>query len=305
MAQATTPLTPPPTITATKPPQIASSNGSSWDDWDNWNGTGIVNSADCAASTSPTPSARHDRLPPRHEPGSSQYLTRLLRLAKRQVALDHQGTTAPRRTPPAMADFLAGFNLAADNPAPSNSGQWASVDELALYLRDVLTQKTTEFRADHVSVTLELRNSVQFPLSLSESENAALEDLSNIDPSLGGLRSASNSVDPAGGQAMRVVDANHALMNQSDNPVLQRTIAKHILGAISATDGSSWNLRDLSRGAQGWKSTYICRDSLQHWSRQHAKQTDKAILCEYSMQDPDPDLLSRDYALSGIPCSLC
>ena len=191
-----------------------------------------------------------------------------------------------------MADFLSSFNLGTADPAPSNSGQCAWVDELSLRLRDVLAQKTTETRAEHVSLTLELRNSVQFTLNLSDSENAALEGLGTIDPSLGGVRSASASVDPESGQPTRVVDANHALMNQSDNPVLQRTVAKHILGAISATDGSNWNLRDLSRGAQGWKFTYICRDSLQHWSRQHAKQPAQTVLCEYSMREPDPNLMS-------------
>jgi ATP-dependent DNA helicase 2 subunit 1 len=197
-----------------------------------------------------------------------------------------------------MADFLSSFGLGADNSAPVASGHCNSVDELALHLRDALfpANKTSETKVEHVAVTLELRNTVQFHLSLSESENEALEGLNNVDPSLGGVRSASLSVDPVGGQgqATRVVAANETLMKQSDNPVLQRTVAKHILGAVSAVDGSNWTIRDLSRGQQGWTFTYICRDSLQHWTRHNAKNPNKAIICEYSQREPDPNLMSAN-----------
>lgn len=206
-----------------------------------------------------------------------------------------------------MAGFLARFNLGGDKLAPSNTDQCTSVDELALRLRGVLDQKTTELRAEHVAITLELRGSVQFNLSLSESENAALESLNNVDPRLGGVRSASMSVDPAGGRATRVVGADYALMNQSDNPVLQRTVAKHILGVIGTTDGSNWNPRDLSRGPHGWKFTYICWDSLQHWTRQNAKNPAKAIICEYSMREPDQNLMSMIYDVlsTTLPMLTC
>lgn len=197
-----------------------------------------------------------------------------------------------------MADFLSSFGLGADSSGPVASGLCNSVDELALQLRDALfpANKTSETKVEHVALTLELRNTVQFHLSLSESENEALEGLNNVDPSLGGVRSASLSVDPAGGQgqATRVVAANETLMKQPDNPVLQRTVAKHILGAVSAIDGRNWTIRDLSRGQQGWTFTYICRDSLQHWTRHNAKNPSRAIICEYSQREPDSNLMSTN-----------
>jgi len=117
------------------------------------------------------------------------------------------------------------------------------------------------------------------------------DGLDTVDPSLGGL-SSSGATDGAG-QATRVVLANETLMNQSDNPVLQRSVAKYILGAVSAADASTWMLRDLSRGSHGWTFTYICKDSHQYWYRQTAKNPSQAVIGEYSLQEPDPVLMAR------------
>lgn len=277
VAQLLTPTTPPPRLQPIASPAQRGSSG------------GLSTATPSSDSVS-TPRSSHS---PAHEPGSAKYLAKLFRLARREADAFSAPPQPNSNDPsPVMSDFLASFNLGPDNPPPVNSGQFASVDELQLHLRGVLEQKTTEKRAEHVAVTLELRNTVQFALTLSESENDALEGRNQIDPSLGGQRSGSMSVDPAG-QTTRVVVANEALMNQPENPVLQRTVAKHLIGIVSAVDGSNWVLRDLSRGAQGWTFTYICKDSLQHWTRQTSKLPTKAVIGEYSHREPDPVLMGR------------
>lgn len=259
-------------------------------------------------SPSPSPSCL-ESFTPGQEPDSAKYLARLFRLARRQSTPAPESPCAQRgRAPPrpAMADFLASFSMGGDAGPPIDSDKYGSVDELALHLRGLLEQKTTETRAEHCAVTLELRPTVQFHLSLTESENEAFEGLNNVDPSMGGVRSASMSVDPAG-QATRAVSGNDTLMNQSNNPVLQRTVAKHIVGVLGATDHSNWTLRDLSRGQQGWTFTYICTDSVQHWNRQNAKNPSSSVVGEYSQKEPDEILISRftvlailgDFVLTG------
>lgn len=185
-----------------------------------------------------------------------------------------------------MADFLATFNFAAETQAPPSDREVNSVEDLQSRLVVALQAKTTPTRAEHVSLALELRSTARFTIALSDGDNRALEGLDTIDPSLGGLSSSQ-------GGATRTVTANETLMNQSDNPVLQRSVAKVILGAVSATDASTWMLRDLTRGSQGWTFTYICKDSHQHWNSQTAKNPPQAIIGEYSLQDPDPVLMGK------------
>ncbi|CAM1511190.1 Fc.00g087030.m01.CDS01 [Cosmosporella sp. VM-42] len=221
------------------------------------------------------------------EQGSAAYLARLLRLSQCRPS-------RPQHPKPAMADFLAGFDLGAQSPAQSNNLSCDSVQDVQIHLRGVLDAKATPNRAEHVSITMELRSAVRFTLVLSEPENDVLEGLAHIDPSLGGSRSTSIPIDQTGGQLSRVVEANETLMNQpQDNPALQRSVAKHIITAVSATDGSTWNVREVSRGAHGWTFTYLCKDSYQQWSRQNAKNPMKAIVGEYSQREPDPKLFSR------------
>ncbi|KAM0438805.1 hypothetical protein ACHAPT_001565 [Fusarium lateritium] len=193
-----------------------------------------------------------------------------------------------------MADFLASFNLGAQTPAASSNPQCDSVQDLQLHLRSALDAKVTPNRAEHLSITLELRATVRFQLAVSEPENGTLENLNNLDPTLGGVHSASAAVDQAGGQLSRVVFANDILMNQPhDDPALQRSLAKHIISLVSSTDGSTWTVREVSRGSQGWTFTYLCKDSYQQWSRQTAKNPTKSIVGEFSQRDPDPTLHAR------------
>ncbi|UPL02003.1 hypothetical protein LCI18_012937 [Fusarium solani-melongenae] len=236
--------------------------------------------------SSPAPSSS-SRSSPQQEPGSAQYLDRLLRLVR------CRGTLRPSSRS-AMADFLASFNFGAQTPAASSNPQCDSVQDLQLHIRSALDAKVTPNRAEHLSITLELRATVRFQLSVSEPENGALDNLNNIDPLMGGIRSASVAADQSGGQLSRVVFANDTLMNQpQDDPALQRSVAKHIIGLVSATDGSTWIVREVSRGSQGWTFTYLCKDSYQQWNRQTSKNPTKAIVGEFSQRDPDPVLHAR------------
>ncbi|ESA42884.1 hypothetical protein GE21DRAFT_5820 [Neurospora crassa] len=181
--------------------------------------------------------------------------------------------------------------LGASNSNPS----CGSILELREQLRSVFSTKVTEKRAEHVSVTLELRSTSVFHIPVTEPENEQLEQAASIDPSLGGAQS---SVAPASGeggangnvngnQPTRQINAIDALINQpSDDHVLQKSVAKHIITTLGEIDGSSWAVRQVSRGEQGWTFGYICKDSWQAWSRQNAKNPGRAVIGEWS-QKPD------------------
>ncbi|KAF5678836.1 ATP-dependent DNA helicase 2 subunit 1 [Fusarium heterosporum] len=193
-----------------------------------------------------------------------------------------------------MTDFLASFGLGAQSPAVSNNSQCDSVEELQIQMRSILNAKATPTRAEHVSITIELRATVRFQLAVLESENGALVNSSSPDPLLGGAQSAVMNGGQDGAQLSRVVFANDTLMNQpQDDPVLQRSVAKHIISMISSTDGSTWIVREVSRGTQGWSFTYLCRDSYQQWRRQNSKNPTKTVVGEFSQREPDPVLHTR------------
>lgn len=198
-----------------------------------------------------------------------------------------------------MTDFLASFNFGAEKQPPRSDREVANVQELQSRVLVALQDKVTPTRAEHVALALELRASVCFTVGVSDGENRALEGLDTIDPSLGGL-SNGGAVEDASGQASRVITANEALMSQSENPVLQRAVAKHIIEAVSGADGSTWVVRDMSRGSQGWSFTYICKDSHQHWTRQNSKNTGLAVIGEYSFRDADPTLMGRAPRTFGL-----
>ncbi|KIL93588.1 hypothetical protein FAVG1_03570 [Fusarium avenaceum] len=224
---------------------------------------------------------------PQKEPGADGYLSRLLRLAQ------HAPTRA-QHTSSAMTDFLASFGLGAQSPAVSSNPQCDSVEELQHQLRGILDAKATPTHAEHVAITIELRATVRFQLAVSEPENGVLGNLNNLDPSLGGAQSSGMNYDQNGSQLPRVVFANDTLMNQpQDDPALQRSVAKHIISTISSTDGSTWIVREVSRGTQGWTFTYVCKDSYQQWNRQNAKNSTKTVVGEFSQREPDPILHTR------------
>ena len=198
-----------------------------------------------------------------------------------------------------MADFLATFNLGLGTPAPPSDGEINSnreinsVGDLQSRLSVALRANTTSTRVEHVSLALELRSTARFTIAFSDGDNRALEGLGAIDPSLGGLTTSHGGATNAAGQATRVVSANDTLINQTDNSVLQRSVAMYILGEVSAVDDSTWILRDFSRGPQGWTFMYICKDSHQHWNRETSKNPPQAPIGEYSLDDPHPILVGR------------
>ncbi|KAL3593987.1 ATP-dependent DNA helicase II subunit 1 [Fusarium poae] len=194
-----------------------------------------------------------------------------------------------------MADFLASLGFGgAQTTTVSNNSQCDSVEQLQNQLRGILDAKVTPTRAEHVAITTELRATVRFQLTVSELENGTHGSPNNPDPSGGGAQSTGVNGDQDAGQLSRVVFANDTIMNQpQDDPALQRSVAKHIISTISSADGSTWTVREVSRGAQGWTFTYLCKDSFQHWSRQTAKNPSKTTVGEFSQREPDPTLHAR------------
>ncbi|KAK3307062.1 uncharacterized protein B0T15DRAFT_566675 [Chaetomium strumarium] len=174
--------------------------------------------------------------------------------------------------------------------SPSNPS-CGSIADLQGQLRDLLSSRVTETRAEHVSVTFEIRATTVFDLPVTENENDALENASNIDPLLGGARSsAAPAVDGNGGQPRRRINAIDALINQpADDAGLQTTITRHIIASLGEVDGSKWTVRQVSRNEHGWTFIYVCNDSWEAWNRQAAKTPAKTVIGEWSKdggQDP-------------------
>lgn len=190
--------------------------------------------------------------------------------------------------------------LGASNSNPS----CGSVLELKEQLRSVFSTKVTEKRAEHVSVTLELRSTSVFHIPVAEPENEQLEQAASIDPSSGGARASVAPGAPGGGvdangnvngnpQPTRQINAIDTLINQpSDDHVLQKSVAKHIITTLGEIDGSSWTVRQVSRGEQGWTFGYICKDSWQAWSRQNAKNPARAVIGEWSQKPEAQDAVN-------------
>ncbi|CAG1961951.1 unnamed protein product [Fusarium graminearum] len=236
------------------------------------------------------PSPASTDLSPQKEPWADDYISRLLRRVRH-----HPNGGQRANTSPVMADFLASLGFGgAQTTAVSNNSQCDSVEQLQNQLRGILDAKVTPTRAEHVAITTELRATVRFQLTASELENGNHDNPNNLDPALGGAQSTEVNGDQDAGQPSRVVFANDTIMNQpQDDPALQRSVAKHIISTISSADGSTWTVREVSRGAQGWTFTYLCKDSFQHWSRQTAKNPLKTIVGEFSQREPDPTLHSK------------
>lgn len=148
-----------------------------------------------------------------------------------------------------------------------------SIDDLQGQLHHFLLSKSSDTRAEHASLTFELRYNVVFHIN-TDSDNGR-----------------SDSAEPAQSQpppsqqpeATRPVAASETIQDQpSDDPILQKAVAKHIIGKISMVDGSTWNVRQVARGAQGWTFTYICKDSHQAWSRANAKNPERPVIGSFS-----------------------
>ncbi|KAL2131650.1 hypothetical protein VTI74DRAFT_4777 [Chaetomium olivicolor] len=166
-----------------------------------------------------------------------------------------------------------------------------SIADLQAQLRDLLSSRVTDTRADHISVTFEIRATAVFNIPVAEPETEALDNSSNIDPLLGGARTSvapvvnGNETEPT-----RRVNAIDTLIDQPGaDPVLQTSIARHIIASLGEVDGSNWVVRQVSHSEQGWTFTHICKDSWQAWSRQASKNPPKTAIAEWSEkggQDP-------------------
>ena len=182
--------------------------------------------------------------------------------------------------------------------ASQSNPSCGSVAELQARLRDLFSTRVTETRADHISVTFEIRATAVFDIPIADSENAALGNASNIDPLLGGARPSVAPVeDGSGGQATRRVNAIDSIINQPhDDPALQTSIVRHIIASLGQVGESSWIVRQVSRAEQGWTFTYICKDSWQAWSRQASKHPAKMAVGEWSEKGgQDPAHLGRSH----------
>ncbi|KAI0914675.1 hypothetical protein F4823DRAFT_187703 [Ustulina deusta] len=158
----------------------------------------------------------------------------------------------------------------------------SSVEDLQGQLHRLLAAKTTDTRAEHISPSFELLSHTALHLAADSEDSTA----DGADPG------------PAPSQQQpiaRTVIASEAVQNQPpDDPVLQKAVAKHISNAIGAVDSSAWTVRQVTRDAQGWQFTYICKASLQAWNRANAKNPDRPVIASYSgSKGLDPINLSR------------
>ncbi|KAI1474040.1 hypothetical protein F4774DRAFT_402008 [Daldinia eschscholtzii] len=145
-----------------------------------------------------------------------------------------------------------------------------SVQDVQDRLHRLLASRSSDTRAEHASFTFELRHNAVFHLN-ADAESSPADGI--VNPT-----EQSNQQ-----QITRSVDAFETVQNQpTDDPVLQRAVAKHIVGAMGVVDNSSWTVRQVSRDAQGWTFTYICKDSLQAWNRANAKNIEKHVIGSYS-----------------------
>lgn len=170
--------------------------------------------------------------------------------------------------------------------APSSSNACASVADLQEQLRTLLDSKVKPTKAEHVTVTFELRSNVTFAVPVTETEHASLEAGVSVDPRLaGGVRAGSTVMD-IDGQIIRHINALDTVLGQSqDDPVPQRIVAKHIMAGVGDADLSQWVMRSMARGTQGWTFTYGCKNSAQTWARQHAKTPARTAIGEWSNKD--------------------
>ncbi|XDG06762.1 hypothetical protein ABKA04_006377 [Annulohypoxylon sp. FPYF3050] len=154
--------------------------------------------------------------------------------------------------------------------SPRGNYVCSSIREIQDKLHHSLASKSSDTRAEHTSLTFEFRHNTVFHLNADNENN-------NPD----------GAVDPTSQSQQqpiaRSVNVSETVQSQpTDDPVLQRAVAKHIVGAMGVVDSSTWVVRQVSRSAQGWTFTYICKDSLQAWNRANGKSVEKPVIASYS-----------------------
>lgn len=126
--------------------------------------------------------------------------------------------------------------------------------------------RRTDTRAEHISTTFEIRRNAVFDIAVEPEVPEGEDPVHHLQLPV-----------------TRTINASETIMNQpTDDPVPQRIVAKHIIGAIGEVDGSSWNVRQVVRGAQGWDFTYQCKNSLQAWNCQNAKTPGRPPIAAWS-----------------------
>ncbi|KAK7958466.1 hypothetical protein PG988_013314 [Apiospora saccharicola] len=176
-----------------------------------------------------------------------------------------------------MEALLSSIGQSVRAESHSNSNVYNKIQDVCQSLANYVARRT-ETRAEHISTSFEIRQNAVFEIAV-EPEVPEGED----------------PVHHLQAPVTRTVNASETIMNQpADDPVLQRIVAKHIIGAIGDVDGSSWNVRQVVRGAQGWDFTYQCKNSLQAWNRQHAKSAGRPPIAAWSGPGgQDPSNMSR------------
>lgn len=179
-----------------------------------------------------------------------------------------------------MDDFLL--------DAPKSNYACHSIEDLQLQFARLCEEKVTETRSEHISATYEFPSTVIF--NIIENQNDGADANQNLDSAPAGSSGVISEAPPNenGGAtpAPREIRAHDTIMNQpTDDPTLQKAVAKHIITCLGAVDGSAWTVRSLSRGPLGWTFQYLCKSSVQAWQRQNSKNPAKVLVGESSGKD--------------------
>lgn len=193
--------------------------------------------------------------------------------------------------------------------APKSNYACSSIDDLQLQFSNLRQSKVTDTRAEHISATFEFHSTAVF--HVPENENDGADANQNLDPAMRGSSAATpdapdapvvNGNGDGNGDVtgngvtalpMREIRAQQTLMN-TDDPALQKAVAKHIITSLGAVDGSSWMVRSVSKTASGWTFQYLCKNSMQAWQRQTTKHAAKVLVGESSGKDgQDPVNLGK------------
>lgn len=141
-----------------------------------------------------------------------------------------------------------------------------SVDDLQRRLYDAVSSRRSEKRAEHVSANFEmLMNAVIHVVEEGPEPNIA------------------NGPEQLPEPIIRTVNASETILSQPlHDPILQRSVSKHLSGALGAVDDAAWIVRQVLRSAQGWTFKYQCKHSLQAWNRQNAKNPERPPIGAFS-----------------------
>ncbi len=164
----------------------------------------------------------------------------------------------------------------------------ASIDDLQAQFRQAFELEVSPTKARHISASYDIRAGVTFTVVVSGPEHAALESAATLHPSLRGLpkdTDVGTGQPLGGGKYTHQISSGDVILNQpQDDPILQRTVARHVAEAFSEVDGSTWIVKSVAKTAPGWSFVYSCKDSPQAWLRAHAK-TSRPTVGEFSGKD--------------------